>query len=219
MLRKLFKFHGGVKPQTNKTGSTTAPIAQVPLPDRLVIPLHQAVGGHPRPLVQVGDHVFKGQRIGSADGSLEGPSITYGELRQRVAQFQAGLERAGLAADRVQASLRRIVTEVTGDRRGPGGHILTGPVYVEGAAPGDVLEVQILSPIAIPVDELLRNRLANLLLWRIRPILPCHDTLHVESLRLKHQESVLRNFVDTKTPRQPMQILRSPNVPFSRGEW
>ena len=70
MLRKLFKFHGGVKPQTNKTGSTTTPIAQVPLPDRLVIPLHQAVGGHPRPLVQAGDHVFKGQRIGSADGSL-----------------------------------------------------------------------------------------------------------------------------------------------------
>ena len=32
-----------------------------------------------------------------------------------------GLERAGLAPDRVQASLRRIVTEVTGDKRGPGG--------------------------------------------------------------------------------------------------
>ncbi len=45
----------------------------------------------------------------------------------------------------VQASLRRIVTEVTGDRRGPGGHILTGPVFVEGALPGDVLEVQVLS--------------------------------------------------------------------------
>ena len=57
----------------------------------------------------------------------------------------AGLERAGVAADRVQASLRRIVTEVTGDRRGPGGHILTGPVYVEGAMPGDVLEVQVLA--------------------------------------------------------------------------
>ena len=28
-------------------------------------------------------------------------------------------------------------------RRGPGGHILTGPVYVEGAEPGDVLEVRI----------------------------------------------------------------------------
>lgn len=62
-----------------------------------------------------------------------------------------GLERAGLAPDRVQASLRRIVTEVTGDRRGPGGHILTGPVYVEGAQPGDVLEVKILS-IDLPID-------------------------------------------------------------------
>lgn len=29
MLRKLFKFHGGVKPQTNKERSTTAPIAPV----------------------------------------------------------------------------------------------------------------------------------------------------------------------------------------------
>ena len=62
-----------------------------------------------------------------------------------------GLERAGLAPDRVQASLRRIVTEVTGDKRGPGGHILTGPVYVEGAQPGDVLEVKVLS-IDLPID-------------------------------------------------------------------
>ena len=28
--------------------------------------------------------------------------------------------------------------------RGPGGHILTGPIYVEGAEPGDVLELRIL---------------------------------------------------------------------------
>jgi len=34
---------------------------------------------------------------------------------------------------------------LTGDRKGPGGHILTGPVYVEGAEPGDVLEVKIVS--------------------------------------------------------------------------
>jgi len=57
----------------------------------------------------------------------------------------AGLTRAGVADDRIQASLKSIVTEVTGDRRGPGGHILTGPVYVEGAEPGDTLEVKILS--------------------------------------------------------------------------
>ena len=56
-----------------------------------------------------------------------------------------GLARAGVPDDKIQASLKSIVAEVTGDRRGPGGHILTGPVYVEGAAPGDVLEVKILS--------------------------------------------------------------------------
>jgi acetamidase/formamidase len=62
-----------------------------------------------------------------------------------------GLARAGVADDKIQASLKAIVTEVTGDKRGPGGHILTGPVYVEGADPGDALEVQILS-IDLPID-------------------------------------------------------------------
>jgi acetamidase/formamidase len=56
-----------------------------------------------------------------------------------------GLELAGIEPARIQESLKRIVGEVTGDRRGPGGHILTGPVFVEGASPGDVLEVKVLS--------------------------------------------------------------------------
>jgi acetamidase/formamidase len=63
----------------------------------------------------------------------------------------AGLERAGVASDRIQSSLKAIVAEVTGDRRGPGGHILTGPVFVEGAEPGDALEVKVLS-IDLPID-------------------------------------------------------------------
>ena len=57
----------------------------------------------------------------------------------------AGLEKAGVPEARIQSSLKSIVAEVTGERRGPGGHILTGPVYVEGAEPGDVLEVKILA--------------------------------------------------------------------------
>jgi acetamidase/formamidase len=57
----------------------------------------------------------------------------------------AGLAKAGVPDDKIQASLKAVVSEVTGDRKGPGGHILTGPVYVEGAEPGDVLEVKILS--------------------------------------------------------------------------
>ena len=54
-----------------------------------------------------------------------------------------GLERAGVKPEDIQKSLRAVVDTVTD--KGPGGHILTGPVYVEGAEPGDALEVRILS--------------------------------------------------------------------------
>src|SRR6185295_9231469 len=62
-----------------------------------------------------------------------------------------GLGRAGVPPEKIQESLKAITTQVTGDRRGPGGHILTGPVFVEGAEPGDTLEVKILS-IDLPID-------------------------------------------------------------------
>lgn len=52
------------------------------------------------------------------------------------------LERAGIAPNDVEPELREIVAKVTD--KGPGGHILTGPIYVEGADSGDVLEVRIL---------------------------------------------------------------------------
>jgi electron transport complex protein RnfC len=65
---KLFSFKGGVKPNPNKSLSTTLPIAQAPLVNRYIVPLHQSVGGTPRPIVQAGDYVLKGQRIGEADG-------------------------------------------------------------------------------------------------------------------------------------------------------
>lgn len=63
----------------------------------------------------------------------------------------AGLARAGVAEDEIQASLKAITEQVPREKRGPGGHILTGPIAVEGAEPGDVLEVRILSiDLAIP---------------------------------------------------------------------
>ena len=59
------------------------------------------------------------------------------------------LEGAGVPPAQVEQSLRAIENEVK--ERGPGGHILTGPVYIEGAEPGDVLEVRILgAKLAIP---------------------------------------------------------------------
>lgn len=58
------------------------------------------------------------------------------------------LEKSGVPASEIQASLRAIVEQVKD--RGPGGHILTGPVYVTGAEPGDALEVKVLS-IDLPI--------------------------------------------------------------------
>ena len=51
------------------------------------------------------------------------------------------LEQAGVPGSEIKPSLRQIHTQITD--RGPGPHVLTGPVYVEGAEPGDVLEVRI----------------------------------------------------------------------------
>lgn len=52
-----------------------------------------------------------------------------------------GLEKAGVPPDQVPQSLRDIYAKVT--NKGPGGHILDGPVYIEEAQPGDTLEVRI----------------------------------------------------------------------------
>ena len=70
MLKGLFKFNGGVKPAYHKDASTGLSIAVAPAPTFLVIPLHQSIGGMPRPLVTAGEHVLKGQRIGGAEGNV-----------------------------------------------------------------------------------------------------------------------------------------------------
>ena len=54
-----------------------------------------------------------------------------------------GLERAGVPPEQVQASLRDVYDHVPASARGPGGHILTGPIAIEGAEPGDTLEIRI----------------------------------------------------------------------------
>jgi acetamidase/formamidase len=60
-----------------------------------------------------------------------------------ITNSPAGLERAGLPPEQVEPALREVYEKVPASDRGPGGHILTGPVFIEGAEPGDTLEVRI----------------------------------------------------------------------------
>jgi acetamidase/formamidase len=55
----------------------------------------------------------------------------------------ATLRSAGLREDQIEPEILRNYKEVPREARGPGGHPLTGPVAIEGAQPGDVLEVRI----------------------------------------------------------------------------
>ena len=96
MLMNLFKFQGGVKPPSNKTQSVGLPITRAPMPSRLVVPLHQSIGGTPRPVVQAGDKVLKGQLIGEADGwisaAIHAPtSGTVVEVAMHVQPHPSGL--------------------------------------------------------------------------------------------------------------------------------
>ncbi|MEZ5293692.1 MAG: acetamidase/formamidase family protein [Vicinamibacterales bacterium] len=65
------------------------------------------------------------------------------DVETMIAGGLTRLRMLGVAESEIPASLRTVESAVTD--RGPGAHPMTGPIYVEGAEPGDALEVRILS--------------------------------------------------------------------------
>jgi len=63
------------------------------------------------------------------------------EVQTMLTNSPDRLMSAGVKPEQVEAELKAIYAEVKD--KGPGGHILTGPIFVEGAEPGDALEVRI----------------------------------------------------------------------------
>ncbi|UAK23440.1 acetamidase/formamidase family protein [Sphingomonas nostoxanthinifaciens] len=63
------------------------------------------------------------------------------KIHTLITNNPTGLEKAGVKPQDIEQSLRDIYAQVTD--KGPGGHILTGPIAIEGAQPGDTLEVRI----------------------------------------------------------------------------
>ncbi|HZP32636.1 MAG TPA: acetamidase/formamidase family protein [Candidatus Acidoferrales bacterium] len=63
------------------------------------------------------------------------------EIQTLIASNPERFDAAGIRPDQIEPAMRDIFREVKD--RGPGPHILTGPIFIEGAEPGDVLEVRI----------------------------------------------------------------------------
>ena len=65
-MRKL--FWGGIHPEGHKDLSRGGAPVPAPLPVQVVLPMVQHIGAACTPLVQVGDQVKMGQKIGDSDG-------------------------------------------------------------------------------------------------------------------------------------------------------
>lgn len=72
-MTQLWDFSGGIHPEENKCLSTTRPIQQSSLPERLVLPLQQHIGAPAEACVSVGEKVLKGQVIATVPGAMGVP--------------------------------------------------------------------------------------------------------------------------------------------------
>ncbi|MEL7451139.1 MAG: electron transport complex subunit RsxC [Pseudomonadota bacterium] len=90
-------FQGGVTLHPDTAAATAQPIATMPVPDELVLPLSQHAGAPAKPVVAVGDRVLRGQMIAAADGfvsaAIHAPtSGTITALEPRPVPHPGGLE-------------------------------------------------------------------------------------------------------------------------------
>ena len=95
-MRTLHTFHGGIHPPTHKAESTQQGIGAAVIPSKLVIPFYQHAGNQAKPVVQVGEHVLKGQIIGMPEGAISSAihastSGTISALEQQAVAHPSGL--------------------------------------------------------------------------------------------------------------------------------
>ena len=70
---RLSSFHGGLALPSHKALSTRTPIVTPPPPQRIVLPVRQHIGHPAEVLVEVGQHVRKGEKVATAEGYVSAP--------------------------------------------------------------------------------------------------------------------------------------------------
>lgn len=83
--------------------------------------------------------VVWGNYWSEAQPALRIQSGDYVKVRTLLTSNPERLEAAGVASNLVEKELREVQTVKD---KGPGGHVLTGPIYIEEAEPGDILEIK-----------------------------------------------------------------------------
>jgi len=146
LQRAAASFNSPSGPWAKAHGSTLkrAPRQTEPLPQNLMrwlllVPILLAAETHR--LTSTPSTVFWGHYDATTKPVLRVRSGDTVVIRSSMIAGPEMLEGAGLPSSQIEASLRDIYRDVKD--RGPGPHILTGPVYIEGAEAGDTLEVQI----------------------------------------------------------------------------
>lgn len=100
LFTKLFSkrqtFNGGLHLDPHKRESTQQAVRSALLPEQLILPLQQHIGTAAKPVVTVGEHVYKGQILAKADGyisaHIHAPSSgTISALEERPIAHPSGL--------------------------------------------------------------------------------------------------------------------------------
>ncbi|MBN1289365.1 MAG: electron transport complex subunit RsxC [Actinobacteria bacterium] len=98
-IRRTLLTKGGVHPKTHKY-TASMKIAPGPNPERMVIPLSQHIGAPCEPVVEPGQRVLVGQKIGDSKAFVSAPvhSSVSGEVKS-IGQFPHPLGNHGLAVE------------------------------------------------------------------------------------------------------------------------
>ena len=197
---QLFKFKGGVKPETNKTPSVQMPIGIAPLPPLLIVPLHQSIGGKPNPLVEAGDRVLKGQLIGGADqwlsSAVHAPtSGTVLAVEEHVAAHPSGLPTLSVVIepDGHDAWIERTPLDYTALEPERVREILrdSGVVGLGGAVFPS--HAKLSAAKSVPMDELIING------GECEPFMTCDDILMRERAEdIVRGSGIFRNLLKAK---------------------
>ena len=99
---RLKTFPGGVHPHDHKHFSASAPIEEMPLPNKVVISMSQHIGAPSQPLVKVGDEVKTGQKIADAGGFVSIPQ--HASISGKVTRIDTFPHPAGAYAPGIEIS-------------------------------------------------------------------------------------------------------------------